>query len=317
MEASFLNPEYLWLLLGVPVLIVTHIFVLKHLKTRAWAFANYEAIMRVTGGVPTVKNVTAVSKNLFLLVFQIIVFVCLIFSVAGTTLWYWGSGSPKDYVLAIDASSSMLADDFAPNRLIAAKTAAQAFAESIPRGTSVGVISFAGTSFIELPMTETRAKAYEKIGGINIRYVGGTDLTEAIVTATNMFEDTERSRQVVLLTDGRGTVGDPVEEAIKYAIEKNVVVNTVGIATDVGGTYIRDNLVSTIDEATLGTIASETGGAFYRAQNTDELALAYDEIGRTTKEKIPIRLQLPLLTAAIILIFVEWGLINTRYRTLP
>jgi Ca-activated chloride channel family protein len=313
----FTNPFYLWLLVSIPLLIITHFFVLGYLKRRAVKFANFEAIKRVTGTKFELKNVRTISKNMFLLIIRVFVLLFLIFSIAGPVLWYSGQSSEFDFVIAIDASSSMLADDFMPYRLDAARKASSLFVESLKAKTRVGVVSFAGTSFVELDLTDNMKKTEEAINGIRIKRVGGTDIGGAITTSSNLLLREENARVIILLTDGQSTVGTPVDEAIEYANKNHVTVNTIGIGTKEGGTFIKGDLLSKLDEPTLIYIAQKTGGKYYKAENEGELSKAFDNISSSAEEKIPINLSMGFMMIALALLFIEWGMINTKYRTLP
>lgn len=312
-----MNAKYLWLLLSVPLLLLTHFFALRHLKTRAWLFANFEAIRRVTGDQQTLRNSRILSKNIFLLIIQIFIVIVMIFSVAGTTVWYTGPGSENNFVLAIDASSSMLANDFQPNRLEAAKESAKLFVDSISSKTKIGVVSFGGTSFVEQALTTDFDNVKNRIDEIDIKRAGGTDLGEAMITSVNMLLFDEKSKVVVLLTDGRDTVGTEVAEAVNYANDNHAVVHTIGIGTEEGGSFIDTGLITTLDEETLKLIALKTGGEYFRAESEEALREVYERIATFIEEKLSIELQMPLLLLALAFIFLEWGLINTRYRTLP
>src|SRR3989338_4478169 len=101
MEIIFRNAFYLWFLLAIILLIALHFTTLKYIKRRALKFANFEAIERVTGS-------EIFSKNVLLLYIRLLIVICVILAAAGTTVWYTGKSSNVDYVLAIDASSSML-----------------------------------------------------------------------------------------------------------------------------------------------------------------------------------------------------------------
>src|SRR3989344_2294049 len=120
MEITFTNPEYLWFLFVIPILILVHFAGLRSTRRKALKFANFEAIERVTGG-------QVLSKNLFLLTIRLIIVILFVLALAGTIYWYAGQGSDFDFVLAIDASNSMLATDLPPNRIEVAKIRAQEF----------------------------------------------------------------------------------------------------------------------------------------------------------------------------------------------
>ena len=140
-EIIFTKPLFLWLLASIPLLIVIHVLVYKKVKKKAMLFANLDALQRVTG-----KNI--LQKNINILVIRIFILILIISSLSGATLWYETEVSDNNYILAIDASGSMLANDFVPNRLDAAKKSAIYFIDSIKSRSKVGVISFAGISYI-------------------------------------------------------------------------------------------------------------------------------------------------------------------------
>ncbi|UCD03646.1 MAG: VWA domain-containing protein, partial [Candidatus Woesearchaeota archaeon] len=137
MEIRFSDPEYLRILIIIPIIIAFHFFSVNYKKRRALNFANFDAIERITG-------TELISKNIVLLVLNIVIATVLIFSAAGLTLWYAEPVSSFNYVIGIDSSKSMEADDFYPNRLEFAKATAIDFVRSLPDTTNVGVISFSG-----------------------------------------------------------------------------------------------------------------------------------------------------------------------------
>lgn len=310
MDVTFLRPLYLTFLVSVPFFIIMHFMILQHVRRRALNFANFEIIERVTGG-------QVMNKNLVILIIRLCALILFTFSAAGTIFWYDAQTSDFDYVIAIDASSSMLADDFDPNRIEATKRAAVEFVDNLPPHTTVGLISFAGTSFVEQPLTSDSGLIKDKIMEVGIKPVGGTDLGEALVTATNMLLFDERARSIILLTDGQSNVGTDPEFGAEYANEHHVTVFTIGMATTSGGQFSQIEAISRLDEDTLKLIARNTGGIYYRAENQEELQQAYNDIAGSTEQKVSSNLQLPLLLLALFLLFLEWGLINTKYRTLP
>jgi Ca-activated chloride channel homolog len=310
MEITFLRPLYLTFLISIPFFIVMHFLILRHIKRRALKFANFDVIEKATGGHILNKNVT-------LLLIRLAAMILLIFSVAGTMLWYTGKVSDADYVIAIDSSSSMLANDFTPSRFEAAKEAAIAFVDKLPPRSMIGVVSFAGTGAVELTLSEDRSTIKEKINEIKIQNTGGTDISTALVTSTNLLVLSDKSKVIVLLTDGRSTAGQPIEYGLEYTNKNRVSVFAIGMATVEGGTFQRIDAVSTIDEEALMQIAKNTGGKYYSAKNLASLNEAYSDISKQSEKKVSIALQLPLMLAALFLLFLEWGLINTKYRTLP
>jgi Ca-activated chloride channel family protein len=316
MEIVFSNPMYLWMLLTIPVLIITHFFVFTFLNRRAMRFANFEVIKRIVGPHGNAQNYHAVSTNLPLLFIRIFAVLFLVLSAAGTVLWYQGRASASSYVIAIDASSSMLATDLSPTRLSAAKSAAALFVSALS-GANAAVIDFSGTSFVKQPLTDDMIAVKSAIEAIDIENVGGTAIGDAIIESTNMLASVKSSKSIILITDGQSNVGSDIKDGISHANNINAVVHTIGIGTETGGYFIKTELVSKLDEESLQKIANDTGGKYFRAADAESLAKAYSEISSISLRKISLEISGILLMAGIVLIFLEWTLLNTKYRTLP
>ncbi|MDH3324595.1 MAG: VWA domain-containing protein, partial [Candidatus Peregrinibacteria bacterium] len=230
------------------------------------------------------------------------------------TIWYVGVSTNKDYILAIDASSSMMAKDFIPNRLEAAKNAATNFIDKLPINSYIGIISFSGVSFVEHPLTQEKNLAKEAVINIQAKTIGGTDLGNAIITATNLLTPSKKARSIILITDGRSNIGIAEETAISYAIEHKATINTIGI----GSSNESDNLTLGIEEEILVKMANLTLGNYYYAQNNDDLKDIYNKIIASQKiGKNPFDLSFILLIAALILLLSDWLLGTTIYRRIP
>ncbi|MFH1409773.1 MAG: VWA domain-containing protein [Nanoarchaeota archaeon] len=315
---TFVRPIYLVLLLSVPFLVITHFFTYIHVRKRAMRFANFDAIRRVTGGDRKISaNTVFVSRNVFVLIMRVSILILLIFSAAGPILWFTGQSTESSFMIAIDTSSSMLADDLIPNRLAAAKEAASSFIDQLRGHTHVGLMSFSGATFIHQALTEDKAKVRTALLSIEPSRVGGTDLGGAIVTAINEMSGVETSKSVVVMTDGRGNVGTDIEEAVDYAKEQQATLFTIGVGTPEGGSFLRTLAVSKLDEESLKAAAEATGGKYHSATNQEELDIAFTEIAAAREDRIPLHLSMGLMLIALVIIFIEWGLINTKYRTVP
>ncbi|MEK6907073.1 MAG: VWA domain-containing protein, partial [Nanoarchaeota archaeon] len=301
---TFTDPEYLWFLLAIPILLIIHFASLKSTKRKALKFANFEAIERVTGG-------EILSKNLSLLTIRLMIVTLFVLALSGMIYWYSGPGSDFNFVLAIDASSSMLATDLTPDRLEAAKVRAEEFLDLISPNSKVGVISFAGTSTVETELSSEFLKVKNAIGGIEARNIGGTDPGEAILTSTNLFLQTNKPGVIVLLTDGQGNVGLSLEQAVKYAQEKGVLIYTIGVGTEQGGIYV-GNVSLKINEESLKFIAESTDGKYFRAESDKSLKDAYEKIAAITETRIKRELGIPFLVISLLLIMLEWFMINTK-----
>ncbi len=291
-------------------MVLAHYLSLRFTRRKALKFANFPAIERVTG-----KRI--LSKNYALLALRLATLCLLVLAVSGTVLWYEGRTSDFDFVLAIDSSGSMLATDYTPNRLEAAKEAALLFVDSLPERSTVGVVSFAGVSFIKQKPTSDPERIREAIKNISIELVGGTAIGSAIITSSNLLAESERAKVLILLTDGQNNVGPSIDTAIKYANENHVTINTIGIGTEEGGTFPNLTFVSRLNPESLKLISNSTGGRYYEAKNKTELAEVYKEIALSSIQKISVNLSFYFLFLAILLLFIEWGLANTKYRTLP
>lgn len=316
MRIVFTNPVYLWFLLSIPFLIVTHLFTLRYMRGSALKFSNFEAIARVSGEYKLAKPYSGLvmNKNLFMLLLRVLTLLFVILSLSNMVLWYTGKSSEFDFVLAIDASSSMLATDLLPNRLEAAKNSANLFVDSVPGKVNVGVVSFAGVSFVEQRITENKNELKEKINKLATKSIGGTDLGGALVSSSNLLMTSDNPKVIILLTDGRSNVGLPTDNAISYLNENDIVVHTIGIGTEEGGSFSLEGLISTLDEKTLKKIAQETNGRYFKAKDEEELDKAYTEIANMRETQLPLNLSFPLIVAALLLLFLEWVLVNTKYR---
>lgn len=214
-----------------------------------------------------------------------------------------------DLVFALDTSLSMLAEDIKPNRLIRAKHEISALMDKL-RGDRVGLVIFAGISFIQCPLTfdYSAAKLFLEAVDVNSISVPGTAIEQAIHTALKAFENTAEgsSKVVVLLTDGESHEGDPLKAA-EDAEKQGVKIYTIGIGSEKGELiplrdeqgnltgYKKDhsgNVVMTkLDQLTLEKIAVLTDGKFYHVSSGGiELEKIYDEISRMEKTERETRL---------------------------
>ncbi|MBN2330695.1 MAG: VWA domain-containing protein [Candidatus Aenigmarchaeota archaeon] len=301
---------YLWFFLIVPVIMLIHFVSLRKIKRKAMLFANYEALERIFG-----KKI--LSKNYPLLILRVLTLIFLVFALTGTVLIYEGAGGVADYALAIDASASMLAQDYPPSRVEAAKDAALSFVDTLPADTRVGVISFAGASFVRQELTYDMDDVKAAVSGVDIELAGGTAIGEAIVSSANMLVASDREKVIVLLTDGQNNVGIGVEEALDYASGFGIVIHTIGIGTEEGAVVANTTFVSGLDSGTLQLIAERTGGRFYLAETEEELLRAYEDIAVSTTRQLSLDLSSYLMLIAVALFLTELVLVNSKYRTIP
>ncbi|MFH0874418.1 MAG: VWA domain-containing protein [archaeon] len=316
MEVIFDYPLYLILLLSIPLLVVTHFYLLRHIRRKAMKFANFEALRRVTGS-------DLITKNMFLLVFRCVTLTILVFSAAGPVIWYKGKENHNDYVITIDTSASMLAEDFFPDRLRAAKKVATDFLGTLDLRTQVAVVSFSGIPKVESLLSSETSQAMAKINELEIMAAGGTDIGSAIVTSTNILLLGRKSKTIILLTDGSQTTGTFVDDSLKsgvaYAKKNHVIIHTIGIGTgNAPSGYLPINVSASYEKDSLAAIALQTGGKFFEANNEEELAAAFSEINALKDEAyLDLDLRFGLLMIGVLMLFLEWGLLSTKYRAVP
>lgn len=316
MEIVLKEPLMLLFLLIIPLIIFLHYYFFEHIKRKAMKFSNFSAMKRVTG-------TTLITKNNSQLILRIIVFFVFIMAMSKPVIWLEKDASVTNFVIAIDSSASMLSDDVLPDRLTIAKEAASSFVDSINAYSKIGVISFAGVSFIRTALSDNKARVKEVIKDIEIELAGGTDIGGALITAVNILSITEeeKSKTVILITDGSDTAGifieENIENAIDYLLKNHVIVHTIGIGTEIGKSYI-ENLNPIYDKETLKRIAEATGGNFYEVKSTSEIVNAFKDIEiKKEKAKVPYEMKNSLLIIGFILLLFEWYLMNTKFRALP
>ena len=199
-----------------------------------------------------------------------------------------------DIILVIDISSSMLAEDFKPNRLEAVKEAAQKFISN-RKGDRIGLLVFAGETFIQCPLTTDNNVLSSLLKNISIaeKEYDGTAIGMAIANATNRLRDSKaKSKIMILLSDGSNNAGelDPITAA-GLASQFDIKIYTIGAATDQSLSYIPGvgRMINEIDEKTLIEIANETEGKYFRARDKDMLSEIYKQIDSMERTEIEIK----------------------------
>ena len=199
-----------------------------------------------------------------------------------------------DIILVIDISSSMLAEDFKPNRLEAVKEAALNFIAN-RQEDRIGLLVFAGETFIQCPLTTDKQVLSSLLKDIRIaeKEYDGTAIGMAIANATNRLRDSKaKSKVMILLSDGSNNAGelDPITAA-DLANQFNIKIYTIGAATDQSITYIPGvgRMVNEIDEKTLKEISKETGGRYFRAKDQDMLTEIYAQIDSMERTEIEVK----------------------------
>jgi len=300
-------------------MIITHFYLLRHSKKKALKFANFETIKRVTGKGLLTKNLTVLTSRTLILLF-------VIFGVSGSIFWYEGESNKNNFVIAIDTSASMTAEDLYPSRLEAAKEHATKFVDLLRSDAKIGLVTFSGVTFINKLPTRNRLDIKNSIEEIIIAKAGGTDIPGAIITSSNLLADSEKGKTVILITDGSSTIGrfveDSIVESIAYAQDNHVIIHTIGTGTEseqpIGYIPKYYNISTVYNERNLQEISNLTSGRYYHAADNQKLIEAFKGISEDAdKALLHINLTPGLMLIAMVVLFVEWGLINTRFKKLP
>ena len=199
-----------------------------------------------------------------------------------------------DIVLVMDISSSMLATDFPPNRLEAVKKTAKDFIKA-RSGDRLGVLVFAGESFIQCPLTIDQDVLVSLMDEIKVaeQSYDGTAIGMAIANATNRLRHSDsKSKVMILLSDGSNNAGelDPLTAA-DLAAKFDIKIYTIGAGTNQDVSFIpgRGYIRNEIDEETLKSISKRTNGQYFRATNLSGLEQIYDTIDMLERTEIEIK----------------------------
>jgi Ca-activated chloride channel family protein len=204
-----------------------------------------------------------------------------------------------DIMLSIDISSSMLARDFTPDRLTAAKEVAGEFIAD-RYGDRIGLAVFAGESFTQSPLTTDKGSLQTLLARLRSGVIeDGTAIGNGLATAINRLRESEaKSKVIILLTDGVNNRGEIAPlMAANIAADMGIKVYTIGVGTrgqapypalDMFGNMVFQMMDVEIDEDTLEKIAEQTGGKYFRATDKQKLKAIYDEINELEKSKVEI-----------------------------
>lgn len=291
---SYNNPEFFYLLLLLLPMIAWYIWKQK----KAGASIQFSSDM----GFARIPKSWKYYFRHSVFVLQILSLSMLIVALArpqSQNNWSNVTTEGIDIVIALDISSSMLAMDFKPNRIEAAKDVATQFISG-RTNDRIGLVVFAGESFTQCPLTTDRAAVINLFKGLESGMIeDGTAIGNGLATAVSRLKDSDAiSKVAILLTDGENNRGEiaPVTAA-ELAKTFGIRVYTVGVGT-IGmapypvqtpfGVQVRDVEVK-IDEETLQKIAATTDGKYFRATNNNKLTEIYQEIDKLEKSKIDVK----------------------------
>ena len=331
---EFANKEYLLLfLLLIPYIVLYFLYrkktepTMRMSDTYAYQFAPKSWRVRMIH-LPMLLRVIALSMIILVLA-------------RPQTHTSWGSKTVEgiDIMLAMDVSTSMLAEDLKPNRIEAAKSVAGEFVSGRP-DDNIGLTIFAGEAFTQCPMTTDHQSLLNLLHNVRTDIAArgliqdGTAIGMGLANAVSRLKDSKtKSKVVILLTDGSNNSGDlsPLTSA-QIAKSLGIRVYTIAVGTNgvapypmqVGGTTQYVNMRADVDTQTLSQIAAQTDGNFYRATNTSELKKIYQDIDKLEKTKMDVKKFSKRYEAyqrfalvAVIALLLELLLRQTVFRRIP
>jgi len=325
----FAQPYYLLLLLALPALYYWHRQ--RRKRGAAITFSNLGVIGQIRG-----KKSFPVRK--VFLTGRLLVIALLAIAFARPQSGHTGEEvitEGIDIIMALDVSTSMLAEDIKPNRIEAAKQVAAEFVKG-RKHDRIGLVVFAADGYTQCPLTIDYSVVLTFLDQVRTGMIDdGTGIGMGLATAINRLRTSEaKSKVVILLTDGRNNRGeiDPLTAA-EAAKALDIKIYTVGAGTRGTAMYpIQDPMFGKryvpmqvdIDEATLEKIARISGAAYFRATNTEQLEDVYKEIDRMEKTRIEVKeytryseLFYWFAAAALVLLMAVIVLENTRFMKIP
>ena len=326
---TFLNPEYLYLLLLLIPLIAWYVIRLSKAQA-SFKLASLSAFKGVKPGA----RVYLRHLPFALRVMAIALVIIVISRPQSIDSWEETETQGIDIVMALDVSGSMLSQDLQPDRLQAAKKVAAEFVTD-RKNDNIGLVVFAGESFTQCPLTTDHKVLLNLLNEIEFGIIeDGTAIGLGLATSVNRLMSSESdSKVVILLTDGTNNRGQIAPlTAADLARSYGIRVYTVGVGTTgMAPTPVQtpfgvrmQNLPVDIDEKTLTEIAAMTGGQYFRAQDTEGLRQVYGEIDEMEKYLISVQnvtqrqeMFLPFALAALALILLELLLRRTWLRSIP
>ncbi len=296
----FEHPEYLYGLIIIPLLIILYIVI------RLWQDRTFKRFADVRMRDYLVPQRSG-RRGVFKFVVFLLMIACLILGLANLQ-----NGSKMEEVkregidlyVAVDVSNSMNAQDIVPSRLDRSKQAINTLIGNL-QGDRLGVIVFADKAFVQLPITTDYAAAKMFLSSVNTGSVAsqGTAIGEAINLAVKSFSEDDRSKAIIIISDGEDHENDAALEAAKEAAKKGIRIYTIGMGLPDGAPipeynqygrmmgYKKDRqgntIVTRLDEQMLTRIADAGGGMYVRASNSNVgLEKIYDDISKMDKTEI-------------------------------
>ncbi len=327
---TFLHPELLWLLLLLPALLIIYI-VWRRRQHASLRVPSLLFLRDMRGGLRVYLR-----HSLFVL--RLIALGLIIVALArpqSSSSWSEDRVEGIDIMLTMDISTSMLAMDFQPNRVEAAKEVAMRFIANRPND-NIGLVVFAGESFTACPLTQDHATLINRLREMTPGMIEDqTAIGSGLATAISRLKDSKtKSKVIILLTDGANNTGNiSPKMAADLAKTFGISIYTIGVGSGAGeapypiqtalGVVVR-NMPVDLDEPTMRQIADVSGGAYFRATDNESLLAIYKKIDQLEKTKLSTRNYhttyeefFVFVLAAALLLLLEFVLRSTVLRTNP
>lgn len=330
---TFANPQFFLLLLIIPILIFYYFNNTKN-QQASLQLSSTKGLPSHSRGGSSVK----INTRWTMLLLRILSLIFLIIAIArpqSSSVSETINSEGLDIVMSMDISGSMLAQDFKPNRIEAAKKVAQEFIENRPTDR-IGLVIFSGESYTQCPLTTDQNVLKEQLSNIKSGLlVDGTAIGMGLATAVDRLRSSKaKTKIIILLTDGVNNAGliDPMT-ALEIAKAYKIRVYTIGVGSEGSADYpVQDAAGNTsmqkmpvqIDEPLMRKISGETGGKYFRATDNNSLTKIYKDIDKLEKTKIDINsfkryseLFFPYALLGLLFLFLEFILRKTLYKILP
>ena len=340
----FLWPQYLWLMLALPLLPVAYLWLLRRRSKLVVRYSSIGIVRAASTGRQWRQHVPA----------ALLLLACsgLLFATARPVARVPLPWARSTIILAMDISLSMRVSDVKPTRMAAAQDAAKLFLRDLPRNIEVGLVTFAGNSQVAQAVTLDRASLVHAIDGFQMQF--GTAIGSAIVTSlAELFPDqgidlsemspggkqrgrslddrakpppqqiapsapgSYKSAAIILLSDGRRTSGIDTLEAAKMAADRGVRIYVVALGSAGGTGVMLESLpiYFQLDEPTLREVARMTGGEYHHAGTAEALRSVYENLGSRVQvetRETEVTGLLALLAAGIALVAGVLSLLRFR-----
>ena len=329
MESNILrfeNPQYLYWLLIIPVLVAIYVLM------RFWSKKQFERFANIKLRHYLVPMFSSARANTKFVLFNLIIALLII----GAANLQSGSKMGKvkregiDLFLCVDISNSMHAEDIAPNRLERSKQAINKLISKL-QGDRIGIIVFAGNAYVQLPITTDYAAAKMFLSTVDTDLIPtqGTEVGRAIELAIKSFGESDHSKAIIIISDGEDHENGDAVKAAQEAAKRNIKVYTIGMGLEEGAPipiynqygkktgYKKDKegniIITKLDDNMLRQIAEIGDGIYVRASNSNVgLDKIYEDIEKATKSEIESKVFTDyddqfqwFVGAAIILLIIE------------